>query len=165
LDTSKLSTGDMIAGAGGILLIISLFLPWYGIDINVTGIGSASGHASGWETLSFIDILLFLIAVLAILYAVGAAAGALPPDAPAATVVMGAGAFAVLLILLRIIDLPTPDVPDIVDDSVDFSRQLGIFVGLISAAGITYGGWRSANESPTSGPAVPPEPTPSPPAA
>jgi hypothetical protein len=160
---SKLKTGDIIAGASGIVLLISLFLPWYGVDVNVGGF-SGSGDASGWEALSFIDILLFLIALMAIFYAVGAAAGTLPADVPTGTALMAAGGLALLLVLFRIIDLPTPDVPDIVDEGVDFSRKLGVFLALIASGGILYGGWRSSSESPASGPAVPPEPTPPPPA-
>jgi hypothetical protein len=159
---SKLRTGDIIAGASGIVLLISLFLPWYGVDVNVGGF-SGSGDASGWEALSFIDILLFLIALMAVFYAVGAAAGTLPADVPTGTAVMAAGGLAVLLVLFRIIDLPTPDVPDIVDEGVDFSRKIGVFIALIASAGIIYGGWRSSAEETTATP--PPEPTPSPPAA
>jgi hypothetical protein len=162
LDTSKLSTGDLIAGTSGVALLVFMFLPWYGVDVNVAGVGSASGDANAWQALSFIDILLFLVALAAIAYAVTRATGSLPPDMPAAMAVAGAGGLAVLLILFRIIDLPTPDLPDILDDSVDFGRKIGIFLALIAAAGIAYGGWRSAGEAPATGPA---RPAPSPPAA
>ena len=112
MDTSKLTTGDIIAGVGGIVLLISLFLPWYGVSVDVAGF-SASESGSGWEVLGSIDILLFLIAVAAIALVLARAAGALPADIPAPVVLLGLGALAVLLVLYRIIDIPTEgDVPD-----------------------------------------------------
>ena len=47
MDTSKLTTGDIIAGVGGIVLLISLFLPWYGVSVDIAGFSaSESGFAS-----------------------------------------------------------------------------------------------------------------------
>ena len=51
---------------------------------------------------------------------------------PPGLIIAGAGAFAVLLILFRLIVIPDGDV-DV--DGVDFSRKIGIFLGLIAAAG------------------------------
>jgi hypothetical protein len=65
----------------------------------------------------------------------------------------------VLLVLYRIIDIPVDgDVPD----EVDLSRKVGIFIALIGAAGVTYGGWRTNTETPTAGmtPAADPPPPP-----
>jgi hypothetical protein len=144
MDTSRLTTGDMIAGVGGIVLLISLFLPWYGVSVDVAGF-SASESGSGWEVLGFIDILLFLISVAAIAIVAARAAGALPADLPAAVILLALGALAVLLVLYRIIDIPTDgDVPD----QVDLSRKVGIFIALIGAAAVMYGGWRTNTEAP-----------------
>src|SRR5688572_8513976 len=96
MDTSRLTTGDMIAGAGGIVLLISLFLPWYGVSVDIAGF-SASESGSGWQALGFIDILLFLVSVAAIAIVVARAAGALPADLPAPVILLGLGALAVLL--------------------------------------------------------------------
>jgi hypothetical protein len=145
MDTSRLTTGDMIAGVGGIVLLISLFLPWYGVSVDVAGF-SASESGSGWEALGFIDILLFVISVAAIGIVAARAAGALPADIPAPVILLGLGALAVLLVLFRIIDIPVEgDLPD----GVDLSRKVGIFIALIGAAAMTYGGWRTNIETPT----------------
>jgi hypothetical protein len=144
MDTSRLTTGDMIAGVGGIALLISLFLPWYGVSVDIAGF-SASESGSGWEVLGFIDILLFLISIAAIAVVVARAAGALPDDLPAPVILLGLGALAVLLVLYRIIDIPTDgDVPD----QVDLSRKVGIFIALIGAAAVACGGWRTNTETP-----------------
>ena len=146
MDTSKLTTGDIIAGVGGIVLLIALFLPWYGVSADIPGVGSLSESASGWEVLSLIDILLFLIAVAAIAIVAARAAGALPADIPAPVILLALGALAVLLVIFRIIDIPTDgDVPD----QIDLSRKVGIFLALIGAAAVAYGGWRTNTETPT----------------
>jgi hypothetical protein len=152
MDTSRLTTGDMVAGAGGVVLLISLFLPWYGVSIDIANV-SVSESATGWESLDFIDILLFLISIAAIGVVAARAAGQLPADVPGAVVLLGLGGLAVLLVLYRIIDIPVGDVPD----EVDLSRKLGVFIALIGAAAIAYGGWRTNTETPEAGaPARPP---------
>ena len=143
MDTSKLTPGDISAGVGGIVLLISLWLPWYGVSVNVAGF-SASSDASGWEVFSTIDIILFLIAVAAIALVVLKAVGQLPAEVPVPLVLLGLGGLAVLLILFRLIDTPAPsDLPD----QVDVSRKIGLFLGLIGAAGVAYGGWRTNMET------------------
>jgi hypothetical protein len=161
VDTSKLSLGDQIAAASGIALLIVMFLPWYGVDVNV-GPLSASESANAWEALSFIDILLFLIALVAIGVPVAKSMGSLPEDVPGALLVLAAGGLGVLLVLFRLIDLPTPDLSA---PGVDFGRKIGIFLGLVATAGIAYGGWRANEESPVgSTTATSPPPPPPPPA-
>jgi hypothetical protein len=156
VDTSKLSIGDQIAAVSGAVLLIALFLPWYGIDVNVSGL-SGSASASAWEALGFIDILLFLVAVVAIGVPVAKAAGSLPDDVPGPLLVLAAGGLAVLLVLFRLIDMPTPDF----GGGIDFSRKWGIFLGLIAAVGVAYGGWRANEEAPAaSTPAAAPPPAP-----
>ena len=154
MDTSRLTTGDIIAGVGGIVLLISLFLPWYGASVDVGGF-SASESGNGWEAMSFIDILLFVIALVAIAVVAARATGQLPAEVPAAVVLLGLGALAVLLVLYRIIDIPVEgDIPD----EVDLSRKIGVFVALIGAAAVAYGGWRRNTETPGAGPAAPARP-------
>jgi hypothetical protein len=159
VDTSKLTLADQIAAASGFALIIILFLPWYGVDVNV-GAFSASESANAWEALSFIDILLFLIGLVAIAVPVAKATDSLPAEVPGPLAVLVAGGLGVLLVLFRLIDLPTPEG----GGGVDFGRKIGIFLGLIATAGIAYAGWRANEEAPApSTPAAAPPPPPAPP--
>lgn len=163
MDTSKLSLGDQIAAASGVALLVVLFLPWYGVDVNVAGF-SASESVNAWEAMSFIDILLFLVALVAIGVPVARATGSLPDDLPGPLLILAAGALGILLVLFRLIDIPAPDVPSIAEDSVDFGRKIGIFLGLIATVGISYGGWRANEEAPApSTPAAAPPPAAPPP--
>jgi hypothetical protein len=149
VDTSKLSVGDQVAAVSGIVLLVVMFLPWYGVDVNVAGF-SASESVNAWEAMSFIDILLFLAALVAIGVPVARATGSLPDDVPGSLLILAAGGFALLLALFRLIDIPAPDVPAAAQSSVDFGRKIGLFLGVLATAGIAYGGWR-ANEEETVG--------------
>ena len=141
MDTSKISFGEMIAGVSAIALFLFMLLPWYGASASFGG-GSVNGSA--WKVFSFIDILLLLVIIVAVGLVVARAMDAMPElPQPPGLIIAGAGAFAVLLILFRLIVIPDGDV-DV--GGVDFSRKIGIFLGLIAAAGITFGGWTAMNE-------------------
>lgn len=144
---SRLGNGDKIAVAAGAVLLVVLFLPWYGVDAQFANI-SVSESANAWEAMSFIDLLLFLIAAVAIAVPLARASGSLPADIPGPVLVVAAGALGVLLVLFRIVDIPAPDLPAVAGDAIDFGRKFGLFLGLIASAGIAYGGWQMNMERP-----------------
>jgi hypothetical protein len=145
----------MIAGASGVALFIFMFFPWFGGKAtgNVPGAGSFSvngGNVNAWGAFSFIDILLFLVAVIVVGLVAAKAAGSLPDlPAPLGTIILGAGGFALLLVLFRLVDTPDPGVSGLSID-ISVTRKIGIFLGLIAAAGITFGGWTASNETTSS---------------
>lgn len=147
MDLQQLSTPLKIAGGAGIVLFISLFLPWYSVSAEGLGVEiSESGNA--WEAFSLIDVLLFLAAIAAVGVAVAGAQNrmaALP--VPASTLLLAVGGVAALLILYRLIDTPFDDVPD----AVDTGRSWGLFVGLIAAGAIAYAGKLLQDEGTSSG--------------
>ena len=137
MDTSRISFGEMVAAVSAILLFLFMFIfDWFGVK-------DIPGGASAWQWFSFIDIVLFLVIVVAIAAALLQALGSAPNlPAPAGQIVLAAGVLAVVLILLRIIfpgDGPFP-----VD--VDATRKIGAFLGLLAAAGIAFGGYTAMNE-------------------
>ena len=100
-DTTRLRLGDLIAAGGGLLLIISLFLKWYKVSAEGALI-DISVSASGWDSLGFIDILLFLIGLAAIALAVLRAMNKLPNlPAPPGLILLVLGGVATLLVLFR----------------------------------------------------------------
>jgi hypothetical protein len=147
VDISRLSLGERIAGVSGLVLLIVLWFPWY--EASLLG---ASESANAWEVFDVIDVILFLVAVIAMAIVAAKAAGALPADLPAppGAIIGGVGALAVVLILYRLLDVPGPDV-----EGVDVSREIGVFLGLLAAGGITYGGYAALNEPGGAAPAQP----------
>jgi hypothetical protein len=67
LSNPRANLGQIIVAAGGLLVIISLFLPWYGG-------GGESQHAM--ETIELFDLIVILLCVLSIGIAVGSLTGA-----------------------------------------------------------------------------------------
>ena len=172
MDVSRVSLGERIAAVSGLLLFIFMFFKWYGIEIDAAILTGDLDDLSAWEAFDLIDILLFLVAAIAVTEAVLRATGTAIPQLPwpPARIVMLAGVLAVLLILFRLFVSPI-DEGDVA--GVDVTRGIGIFLGLIAAAGIAYGGWRALNEVPraaaaapaaTAPPVAPPPPPPATPA-
>lgn len=137
MDTSRISFGEMVAGVSAGVLLIVMFLPWYGQK-------ELAGTVNAWQAFHLIDFLLFLVVILAVAMVLVRAAAAMPPDLPAppGLIVAGAGALAVLLILFRLLDPPGFGVFE------DTTRKIGVFLGLVAAIGITFGGYTAAAERP-----------------
>jgi hypothetical protein len=144
VDVSRLSRGELIAAASGVALFLFLFLPWYHFTVDIAGLPIGSNR-NAWEAFGAIDVLLFLIAVVAVGVPVARAAGSLPSEFPVALVLLAVGGLGLLLVLYRLIDLPTPDVPLQGNDTVDVGRRIGVLMGLLATAGIAYGGWRAGD--------------------
>ena len=150
MDADKLSTGEKVAAVSGILLFIFMFFDWFGVSISGGGETiNLGGGGNAWDTLDFIPIVL-LIAVVA---AVGVAVLRLidstwEPPVSMNAVVAALGGLSVLLILFRIID--PPSFASIGGVSAEGSVKFGIFLVLIAAAGIAYGGYLAMKEEGTS---------------
>lgn len=149
MDTSRISFGEMVAAASGLALLLFMFFPWYGFggkSVEVPGSGTIStpgADVNAWQAFSFIDLLLFLAGVLAIALAAARAADAMPSGLPAppATIVLAAGALAVLLVLYRILNVPGPEI-----EGFENGRKIGIFLALLASGGIAFGGYTAMNE-------------------
>jgi hypothetical protein len=148
VDIGKLSRGEKIAGASAVALFIFTFFDWF--TVSVSGAGSAFtsgaiGAGSAWDALDNIPIFL-MFTILVVLAVVGlrlSDSDFEPPISPSVVVVV-LGAISVLLILFRIID--TPGGGSFAGVSVNVSPTFGIFISLIAAAGITYGGYEAMKE-------------------
>ena len=167
----NLRTGEKIAGASGVALILIMFIfDWFSVEA-AGGIGPSFG-GSAWEVFGGIDIVLFLAALAGIGLAVMSASQSnvnMPVALSAITA--GLGGLAALLVLYRIISPPDGGLGDL----VDVGRSIGVFLGLIAAAGVAYGGWVAMQEEGTSfgdqadrlqgggGGGTPPPPPPPPP--
>jgi hypothetical protein len=147
MDVDKLSTGEKIAGVSAVLLFIFMFFTWFGVEVSGGGFsGSVPGAGgSAWDALEFIPIVLVIAIVVALVNVfLRLSDSDYEPPVSMNVAVTVLGGLSTLLILFRIID--PPGFGSFGGVSVDATLELGIFLGLIAAAGITYGGYRGMQE-------------------
>jgi hypothetical protein len=146
MDVDKLSTGEKIAGISGVLLFIFMFLNWFNVDVSGGGLVAGVGSGNAWDWLDLIPIFLMVAIIAAVGVAVVRLTDAdLEPSFSINSVVAILGGISALLILYRIIDTPGES-GSAGGISVDVSPAIGIFLGLIAAVGIAYGGYRAMQE-------------------
>lgn len=148
MELDRLSPGEKIAAASAILLFVFMFFDWFGAEVSsVTGFsGEVPGDgANAWEALDIIPLFLMAAIVCALGVAVIRLTEAdFEPPISANAVVAALGGLAVLLIAYRILDAPGGG--DFGGVTVDTTLKLGIFLALIAAAGIAYGGYSAMRE-------------------
>jgi hypothetical protein len=122
MDLRRLRAGEWIAGVSGLVLLVSLFLPWYADD---------GGNRTGWQSLGALDVVLALVALAALAIPVVTAVQRVPavPLAHQSLTTL-VGFLAVLLVLIRVLNMP------------DWAgeREWGLWVGLAGTLGIVVGG-------------------------
>jgi hypothetical protein len=135
LDSSRLRTGEIVAGIGGLALFVFLFFDWFsGGGTEVSG-SVANGTltvehpgVSGWDALSDLPGFLIILSGVAGIALAALAANGLRVNIPLRRGAFTAalGALAVLLILWRMVaGSPT--------------LKIGVFLGLAAAIAITAG--------------------------
>lgn len=122
MEASRTSIGQRIAGAGGLLLIVFLFLPWF---------GAGGGTLNGWEGQSSTDVYLLITALIAIAAAVAGATGLLVPGLTmnGAAALLG-GVATIVLLWLALFD--------------GEEREVGMYLSVLAAAMIAAGGYLAA---------------------
>ena len=113
MELSRLRPGELIAAAGGVALLVVMFLDWYAVG-GTTSVGGSDVRISlgltAWEAFGITDILLALAALIAIGLAVITAARRSPALPVAASVITSTtGILATLLVLYRILNQPGPN--------------------------------------------------------
>ena len=152
MDTANVGRGTLIAGVSGALLFIFMFFSWFGVDVESAvpaGIpedianqaieqSGVDTTANAWQSFDFIDLVLLLAVIASVGFAIIDMSGAsvsLPVAGSAVTA--GIGALAFLLVLYRLIDPPGGE---------GVGREIGVWLGLLATAGITYGGYEGMQE-------------------
>ena len=122
MDLRRLRAGEWIVGISGLVLLVALFLPWYGDD---------AGSRTGWESLGALDVVLAVVALSALAIPVVTAAERVPavPLAHESLTTLVA-LFALVLVLIRVLNLP-----DWADE-----RDLGLWVALAATFSLVAGG-------------------------
>jgi uncharacterized membrane protein YhaH (DUF805 family) len=148
MEIDRLSTGEKVSAVSAVLLFIFMFFDWFGAKVEgVPGFsGSIEAGGSAWDALDVIPIFLMLAIVAAIAVAVIRLTDAdVEPPVSMNAIVAVLGGLAVLLILYRIVN-PPGDGDALAGVGVDITLKLGIFLGLLAAAGIAYGGYSAMRE-------------------
>lgn len=141
MDVDRLSNGEKIAGVSAILLFIFMFFDWFTVSAS-NGFITVSVGGSAWDALEVIPIILLIAIVAAVGVAVVRLSDAVfEPSISMNAVVAILGIVSVLLILYRIVSPPDSGV-----SGIGVDPALGIFLGLVAAAGIAYGGYRAMQE-------------------
>jgi prepilin signal peptidase PulO-like enzyme (type II secretory pathway) len=127
MDFGRLRRGELLAGAGAVLLTVFMLAgKWY---------GHGSQARTGWQSLTVMRWLLVVTIALAftlVLTQVTRRSPAIPVTL--SLFVMVLGVISVLALIYRVLINPPAD------------EQLGAFLGLASAVGIAYGGYLSLRE-------------------
>src|SRR3954469_1038188 len=115
MDLRRVRAWEWLTGRGGVVLLVSLFLPWYslgGVD------------ATGWESFSVVDLILAFAALCAIALPVVAATHrtAAVPQAWSSGIIW-ALMLAAVLALIRLLNPPADDV----------SREAGVWIATIAS--------------------------------
>ncbi|MEM7093128.1 MAG: hypothetical protein AAF567_09000 [Actinomycetota bacterium] len=130
MDFSKMTTNNWIAGGGGLVSLINIFLPWYSIDF---GLGSVTANAFDAGAGAWLGALLCaaggILVALKALDVFEAKLGSLATEQLA----MMLGALGLLFILLRLLTM------------TDFTA-FGIYLGIIAGGAVIFGALQSGKD-------------------
>ncbi len=120
MDTSRIGRGRGIAAAGGLVLIVSLFINW------------AAGE-DAFQAFSAVDILMLLVGIAALVYGLVPAAGAerrLPSVTPWIVAGLGLAVFGWAI-----------------GFEFEVSGDFGVWLAILASLGIAYGAYETAAPS------------------
>jgi hypothetical protein len=165
MDLRRVRRWEWLTGAAGVVLLVSLFLPWYGLDPygHATVVIHGSSTASAWQAFSVVDVVLAVVALGAIALPVVAAMQrtAAVPQAFTALLMPFAIAAAVVAVVRL---LNAPDITGLgigaegayygpigepVDGGIDVTREIGAWLGAAAAIAILLFDYRSMADSRT----------------
>jgi hypothetical protein len=141
----RLGSGELLAGVGGLVLVLVMFLfAWYGV-----GVSGVSGFDAFEAFRDWVDILLVFTAFSAMSLAVfGGMTARIPVSLSAVTAVLGGISTIVLVIYL--ISPPGLSTVGGAPLELELDRKIGIWLGLFSAAAVAVGGYMAMREEGTS---------------
>ena len=141
----RVRTGEVSAGAGAVVLLVSTFLTWYSPR-------TRADDLNAWQAFSVLDLLLAVVIALGLALAATQVVGrgpALPVAIEVATATLAL--VATILVAYRIVNQPGPN------DALTVGA--GAWLGLVSVAAVALGAWRSLADE-RARPVDPPAPAP-----
>jgi energy-coupling factor transporter transmembrane protein EcfT len=133
-------TPALLAAAAAIVLVLSMFLNWYALDLpeQVGGQQVDIPAYNAFEGLKRSDVALVVAAVLALAFAAALLARVLASSPLPGLALLGAGVFALAVVLYRGTSRPTR--PFFGGGEADTTLEFGWYVGLVAAGLIALGG-------------------------
>jgi hypothetical protein len=127
-DFNRVRAGELVAGFGGLVLAVAMFLPWFEFR---------SGNLDAWSAFAVIDIVLGLTALAGL----GLFWVTLTRATPAIPVAVGVATgplalIATLCVVVRLIDHPAGS----------FDTCAGVWVGLAGTLLVLVGAWAGVND-------------------
>ena len=135
----ELDGDQRLAGLAAVALLGTMFLPWYEKSVfDPRQRAFASDSVSAFGTISFVEGAIFLVSagVLVLLFARGERRAFHLPGGDG-TVIVGAGAWAALLLLWRVFDKP-----DVGGAGSTVGITWGFFFAFVAAAALAGAGWK-----------------------
>jgi hypothetical protein len=143
---NALAPEQRLAAVAALLLFLTMFLPWYGKDVIVLEKGKPTGFPqhdalNAFQVFSFVEAAVLLVAggVLGLLFARAERRTFHLPGGDG-TVISAAGAWAALLILIRMFDKPDASGNSVTGVTVGI--EWGIFIALAAAVALALAGQR-----------------------
>ena len=129
---NQMTTGQKLVAAGGILMLIASFLPWYKVSFSLAPGFSSSISRSGWQSPGALwSILAVLIAVVMAGVVLARLGNVNLPDLGSVTwgqAMLGAGAAVVILVIIKLANEAS-------------HLSFGFILGIIAAALLAGGGY------------------------
>jgi hypothetical protein len=135
---ARLRGGEQLAALGGAVLLIAMFLPWFGkVSPFCTPLaGHHCGHNfNAWQKFGFTDLVLFAAALGGIATAFAAAGPKTDAAITSACLTVPPAVLAVLLTLYRVFE-PVGKL----------DLRYGIYIGLAASVAVAYGSWRAVRD-------------------
>lgn len=139
-NAARWSQAEKITGVASLILLISLFLPWFTVSFKAPSLGgvkgtSLSASGSGMDAHGYLWLVFIVCLAVLVLLVLQAGFTTLPFSLPvgAGAVLLGATALNLLLVLVAFFVKPGGDGADILGAGLSIGWAWGAFVGLLAA--------------------------------
>jgi hypothetical protein len=153
MSLSRLRSGEWLAGISGAALVVSLFVPWYGVDGCLAS--ADCENRTAFDAFSGLDVLLLIAGGLGIAVLVATAFQGVPAIPLAfEALITPVVAVAAVLAIRRLVDPPF---------GYEVDLRAGAWLGTVAAVCLAWGVWRAMRSETGAYPAPHVERIPSPP--
>jgi len=142
MDFSELTLGEKIVGGGAIVLLISLFLPWYGFSSSSMMVGSVSANISlmsGSGGIAFLVLAACVVAVGVIVLRMLNIFDISDQGVPEATVVLGAAGIGAVLVIWKFLSMPSGGFSYGDAGSAGYGRAYGAYIAIVATVALVAG--------------------------